>query len=37
MKISDFLTPSHVMLDIRGSEKTRLLHQLSTQAAAEAG
>ncbi len=37
MKISDFLTPSHVMLDMRASDKSRLLHQLSTQAAAEAG
>ena len=37
MKISDFLTPSHVMLDVRGSDKSRLLHQLSTQAAAEVG
>ena len=37
MKISDFLSPSHVMLDLRASDKRRLLHQLSTQAAAEAG
>jgi PTS system nitrogen regulatory IIA component len=37
MKISDFLTPSHVMLDVRASDKSRLLYQLSTQAAAEAG
>ena len=37
MKISDFLTPAHVLLDIRASDKTRLLHQLSTQAAVEAG
>ena len=35
MKISDFLTPAHVMLDVRASEKGRLLRQLSTQAAAE--
>jgi PTS system nitrogen regulatory IIA component len=37
MKISDFLSPAHVMLDIRASDKSRLLHQLSTQAAAEVG
>ena len=37
MKISDFLTPAHVMLDVRASDKGRLLHQLSTQAAAEVG
>jgi PTS system nitrogen regulatory IIA component len=37
MKVSDFLTPEHVMLDLRASDKGRLLHQLSTQAAAAAG
>jgi nitrogen PTS system EIIA component len=37
MKISDFLTPSHVMLDLRASDKSRLLHQLSAQAAVEVG
>jgi nitrogen PTS system EIIA component len=37
MKISDFLSPANVMLDVRTSDKSRLLHQLSTQAAAEAG
>ena len=37
MKISDFLSPAHVMLDVRASDKGRLLHQLSTQAAAEVG
>ena len=37
MKISDFLSPAHVMLDVRASDKSRLLHQLSTQAAAEVG
>jgi PTS system nitrogen regulatory IIA component len=33
MKISDFLSPACVMLDIRASDKTRLLEQLSVQAA----
>lgn len=37
MKISDFLTSSHVMLDVRASDKSRLLHQLSAQAAVEVG
>ena len=37
MKISDFLTPSHVMLDVRASDKSRLLHQLSAKAAVEVG
>jgi PTS system nitrogen regulatory IIA component len=37
MKISDFLSPSQVMLDLRAGDKRRLLHQLSSQAAAEAG
>jgi nitrogen PTS system EIIA component len=37
MKISDFLSPANVMLDVRASDKSRLLHQLSTQAAAEVG
>ena len=37
MKISDFLSPANVMLDVRASDKGRLLHQLSTQAAAEVG
>ena len=37
MKISDFLSPAHVMIDVRASDKRRLLEQLSTQAAAEAG
>jgi PTS system nitrogen regulatory IIA component len=35
MKISDFLRPAHVMLDVRASDKASLLHQLSTQAAVE--
>lgn len=37
MKISDFLSPANVMLDVRTSDKSRLLHQLSTLAAAEVG
>jgi hypothetical protein len=37
MKISDFLSPAHVMIDVRSSDKNRLLEQLSTQVAAEVG
>jgi PTS system nitrogen regulatory IIA component len=37
MKISDFLSPAHVMIDVRAKGKSRLLEQLSTQAAAEVG
>ena len=37
MKISDFLTPANVMFDVRASDKSRLLHQLSTLAAGETG
>jgi PTS system nitrogen regulatory IIA component len=37
MKISDFLSPSGIILDVRASDKVHLLHQLSTQAAAEVG
>jgi PTS system nitrogen regulatory IIA component len=37
MKISDFLLPTDVMLDVRAIDKTRLLRQLSTQAASEVG
>jgi PTS system nitrogen regulatory IIA component len=37
MKISDFLSPANVMLDIRASDKTQLLRQLSMQAATEVG
>ena len=37
MKISDFLSPAHVMIDVRARDKSRLLEQLSTQAAAEVG
>ena len=36
-KISDFLSPDHVMIDIHAGEKSRLLEQLSTQAADEVG
>ena len=36
MRISDFLSPANVMLDVRASDKTRL-RQLSAQAAAEVG
>jgi nitrogen PTS system EIIA component len=35
MKISDFLSPADVALDVRESDKTRLLQQLSSQAAAK--
>jgi PTS system nitrogen regulatory IIA component len=37
MKIRDFLSPAHVVLDVRPGDKGRLLHQLATQAAAEVG
>ena len=37
MKISDFLSPNQVMIDVRTSDKSRLLEQLSTEAAAAAG
>jgi PTS system nitrogen regulatory IIA component len=37
MKISDFLSPDHVMIDMRASDKGRLLEQLSTEAATETG
>jgi nitrogen PTS system EIIA component len=37
MKISDFLSPTRVMLDVWASDKTGLLRELSCQAAAEAG
>jgi PTS system nitrogen regulatory IIA component len=37
MKVSDFLSSAHVVLDVRASDKAVLLRQLSTQAAAEAG
>jgi nitrogen PTS system EIIA component len=37
MKISDFLSPADVMVDVRASDKGRLLRQLSAQAAARVG
>ena len=37
MKISDFLSPTQVMVDVKASDKVRLLEQLSREAAAEAG
>jgi PTS system nitrogen regulatory IIA component len=37
MKISDFLSLANVMLDVSASDKSRLLHQLSAQAAVEVG
>jgi PTS system nitrogen regulatory IIA component len=37
MKISDFLFPTQVMIDIRANDKGRLLEQLSAEAAAATG
>jgi PTS system nitrogen regulatory IIA component len=37
MKISDLLSPADVMLDVRAKDKSRLLRELSAQAAAEVG
>ncbi len=37
MQISDFLSPADVVLDVRASDKSRLLRELSVQAAAKAG
>ena len=37
MKISDFLPPDGVLVDVRASDKARLLEQLSTRAAAAVG
>jgi PTS system nitrogen regulatory IIA component len=37
MKISDLLTPTHVLVDVRASDKNRLLEQLSAEAAGAAG
>jgi PTS system nitrogen regulatory IIA component len=37
MKIRDVLSPTDVLIDVRANDKTRLLEQLSTQAAAKAG
>jgi PTS system nitrogen regulatory IIA component len=36
-KISDFLSPDQVMMDVRASDKARLLEQLSARAAAAVG
>jgi PTS system nitrogen regulatory IIA component len=37
MKISDFLVPAQIMIDVKASNKGRFLEQLSTEAAAQAG
>jgi nitrogen PTS system EIIA component len=37
MKISDFLAPSHVQIDLRVSDKTKLMHELAQRAAGVAG
>ena len=37
MKISDFLLPAQIMIDVKASDKGRLLEQLSTEAAAQTG
>jgi PTS system nitrogen regulatory IIA component len=37
MKISDFLSPAYVMIEVRERDKGRLLEKLSVQAAAEVG
>jgi PTS system nitrogen regulatory IIA component len=37
VKISDVLSPAHVMLDVRASDKDSLLQELSAQAAAALG
>ena len=37
MNISDFLSPAHIMIDVRERDKSRLLEKLSTQAAADVG
>src|SRR5262245_46772200 len=37
MKISDFLSPADVALDVRAGDKSRLMQQLSTQAATQLG
>ena len=37
MKISDFLTPAHVLLDVRASDKGSLLQELSAEAASALG
>ncbi len=37
VKVSDFLSPAHVMLDVRASDKDSLLQELSALAAAALG
>jgi nitrogen PTS system EIIA component len=37
MEIKDFLDPSHVMIDLRASDKARLLRELAGRAAAALG
>ena len=37
MKISDFLSPTQVMVDVKASDKVRLVEQLSSEAAAATG
>jgi len=37
MKISDFLSPADVMIDVRANDKSRLLRELSDKAAARTG
>jgi len=37
VKISDFLSPAYVMLDLRASDKDSLLHELSASAASALG
>jgi nitrogen PTS system EIIA component len=37
MNISDFLSPAQIMIDVKASDKVRLLEQLSSEAAAATG
>ena len=37
MKISDFISPAQIMIDVKASDKVRLLEQLSMEAAAATG
>ncbi|MGO8840429.1 MAG: PTS sugar transporter subunit IIA [Methyloceanibacter sp.] len=37
MKISDLLSPADIVLDVRAKDKSRLVRELSTRAAAEVG
>jgi hypothetical protein len=37
MKISDFLSPAHVMLDVRASDKGHLLRELSAGVPSQVG